>query len=355
MRYANFPGCSAKTTGRAYTESFGYVAERVGIQLDDIPDWICCGASAGAGASDLLADALPARSLAHAEAAYGDEPVLALCAGCYRNLRHAQLRVRDDAAAHAQIEEAIGMPYAARADVVNGIEPFLDDDVQKAVSAQVTEPLNGLKVACYYGCALVRPRALKPFDDDENPQSMERIVALTGAEPVAWERKTECCGASHHTSVPGAMAPLIERLFEDAKAHGAEAIATACPLCQLNLDMRQKDMDRRRAAAGKEPLGMPVYYFTELIAASFGGPVDQIGLTRHFLPAEALIAEAKKREVKHEPTPEELRAQRIAEAKRRKQERAAAQAAGNADGQAAQAQPTAAAAQTKGTEASDHE
>lgn len=302
MRYANFPGCSATTTGKAYTESFAYVAERSGIELDTIPDWVCCGASAGHLQSHDLGDALPARSLANAEAAFGDEPVLALCAGCYVNLRRALVHARESDERRQQIEGIIGKPYAARAEVVNGIEPFLEPEVQEAVKQNITQPLGGLKVACYYGCALVRPRNLCSFDDEENPQSMEQIVALTGAEPIEWNRKTECCGASHHISVPGAMKPLVDRILEDAVACGAEAIATACPLCNMNLDMREAEVNKLRARKGLPTFDIPVYYFTQLLACAMGATDEEAAITRNFHPASALIAEAKQRgkEAAHE-------------------------------------------------------
>ena len=332
MRLASFPGCSATSTGLAYTESFNYVAERVGIEVVDIPDWNCCGASAGHLQSHDLGDALPARSLALAEEAYGDTPVLALCAGCYQNLRRALVHARESDERLAQINEIIERNWQASADVLNGIEPFLDEDVQASVKAQVQTPLNGLRVACYYGCALVRPRALSEFDDEEQPASMERVVELTGATTIDWHFKTECCGASHQVSVAKAAKPLIQNIFENAAANGAQAIATACPLCMLNLDMREAEVNKQRERAGKQPLDIPVYYFTELLAASFGGAPEDIGITRHFHPAVEAIQQAKKREPEAAPlTPEQEKEERkrkaLELAAKRKAEKAAAAAA----------------------------
>lgn len=327
MRYANFPGCSASTTGKAYTESFSYVARHAGIEIDEVPDWNCCGASAGRLQSDDLGDALPARSLANAEAAFGDEPVLALCAGCYSNLRRALVHARESEDRRRQIEALIGQPYEAKADVVCGIDPFLEPEVAQTVKARVTQPLNGLKVACYYGCALVRPRALTTFDDEEDPQSMEAVVKLTGAEPVEWGSKTECCGASHHVSNPTAMKPLVERILADAIDAGAEAIATACPLCNMNLDMREAEINKARAARGEAPLDIPVYFFTQLLASAMGASDAEAGITRNFVPGSSLLAEAKTREVVVELTPEQKKAARIAAAKKQAAARKAAQAA----------------------------
>lgn len=292
MKYALFPGCSASTTGRPYTESFNYVARKVGIECEEIPDWNCCGASAGHLQSKDLGDALPARSLALSEKAFGDRDVIAPCAGCYQNLRRALVHARESDERRREISDIVGMPWEARAEVRNGLEPFLDESVREAVKSQVVKSLNGMKVACYYGCMLLRPRDLCPFDDEEDPQSMEGIVALAGAEPVEWSFKNECCGASHQVVVARKARPLISRIFENAAANGAEAIATACPLCMLNLDMREAEVNKQRAAQGLEPLDIPVYYFTELLAASFGGAFDKIGVTRHFHPAAAALETA---------------------------------------------------------------
>ncbi len=315
QRYANFPGCSATTTGKAYTESFMYVAQKVGIELDTIDDWNCCGASAGHLQSKDLGDALPARSLAISEEQFGDEPVLALCAGCYVNLRRALVHARSSEERREQIQDIIGKPFEAKSEVVNGIEPFLEPEVQEQIKSQVIKPLNGLKVACYYGCALLRPRELAHFDDEENPQSMEEVLALSGAEPIDWYFKTECCGASHHISAPKASMQPLERIISNAAENGAEAIACACPLCMLNLDMREAEANKMRKAKGLPEVNIPVYYFTELLAASFGAPLSEVGLKRHFVPAVALIEEAQARIVEKKLTPEEEKAQRIAEAK----------------------------------------
>lgn len=328
MRYVNYPGCSAATTGKAYSESFEYVASKVGIGLDEAPDWICCGASAAHVQSRDLGDAMPARSLANAEAAFDDEPVLALCAACYGNLKRTVAAARASEERREHMEELVGKHYEAKADVVNGIEPFLESDVQEQLKSQVTQPLNGLKVACYYGCLLVRPRTVTTFDDEENPQSMESVLALTGAEPIDWNRKTECCGASHHFSVPRDMKPLVDRILDDAVECGAEAIATACPLCNMNLDMREGEINKLRAQKGQPALHIPVYFFTQLIASAMGASDQEAALQRNFVPGAALLAEAKARTVERELTAEEKKAQRIAEAKKKAAARKAAQTEG---------------------------
>lgn len=288
MKYAYFPGCSAHTTGISYTRSYEYVAQGTGIELCEIPDWNCCGASAAHAESELLGDALSARSLALAEEAYNAMPVLAPCAGCYLHLKTATAHARKSEEERTQIESVIQRPWSARAEVMNGLEPFLNEEVQQRIAKRVCRPLDGLRVACYYGCALLRPAEVCAFDDDEQPHSMESIVALTGAAPISWNFKNECCGASHHITVPQAGRTMVRHILENAAANGADAIACACPLCMLNLDMREAEVNAARAKEGKPALDIPVYYFTELLAASMGASERKSGITRHFHPASNL-------------------------------------------------------------------
>ncbi len=285
MKYAYFPGCSAHSTGISYTKSYDYVARAAGIELAEIPDWNCCGASAAHAESELLGDALPARSLALAEEAFGDAPVLAPCAGCYQHLKTATAHAQESEELRVQLEGIIGRPWAASSYVANGLEPFLPQEAQERISAHVTWPLNGLKVACYYGCALLRPAEVCAFDDDEQPHTMEQLVALSGAEPVEWHFKNECCGASHQVTVPELGRSMVRRILENAHTNGADAIACACPLCMLNLDMREAKVNAARAKEGLPALDIPIYYFTELLATSMGANQEESGIGQHFHPA----------------------------------------------------------------------
>lgn len=317
MRYAYFPGCSASSTGLSYTLSYKYVAGKTGIEMNEIPDWNCCGAADGRKESQDLGDALPARSLALSEEAYGDAPVLALCAGCYLQLKIATDRARKDDETRRRIEGIIDRPWSAAAEVANALEPFLDEGVRGRVVENVTKPLEGLKVACYYGCALLRPHAVLGFDDVEQPHTMEDVVALTGATPIDRAFKNECCGSSHQVAIPAAGRTMVRRILENAAASGAGAVACACPLCMLNLDMREKEINAARLKEGKPALDLPIYYFTELIGASFGADAKTIGTNRHFHPAADVherarasreAAEAKAQDEKERAAAEKARA-----------------------------------------------
>jgi heterodisulfide reductase subunit B len=315
MKYAYFPGCSATATGIPFTLSAGYVGERIGIELAEIPDWCCCGTSAALVTDGDLAVALPARSLALAERMDPELTVATPCAGCYSSLKGAVHYVRSSEENRRRVEALIEMPYAARADVMSFLEVMALPKSREAIASALTSGLHGLKVASYYGCALVRPVEVCAFDDPENPQSMDGLMAIAGAEPVDWAFKTECCGASHQISEPKAARRLVERIFEDAAACGAEAIATACPLCMLNLDMREREINARRAVQGKALFNIPVYYFTELLGIAMGGSMRQLGIDRHFWPAEDTARTAGSSETETAPEAPEAPAPEAAAAK----------------------------------------
>ena len=333
MKYAYFPGCSAQSTGKSFTISTDYVAERIGLELHEIPDWNCCGTSAAALTSPELAVALPARSLAIAEQELPGMDVVAPCAGCYRSLKTALVYARESDENLQQVRDLIDRPYEAKADVVSLLEAFAADEVRAAIADKVVRKLRCLKVASYYGCAMVRPENVCQFDDPEDPHSMDDIMQLIGAEPVEWAFKTECCGAAQQMAVPKQARPMIERIFADAAVNGADCIVTSCPLCMLNLDMREAEINRDRVARGLEPFDIPCYYFTELIGVAFGAAIEEVGIDIHFHPAETLLLE---RELDALELEEREMAER-AEAERKKAEIAAKIAAKKAEKSAKEA------------------
>ena len=289
MKYAYFPGCSAAATGLSFALSADYVRQRIGMELVEIPDWCCCGTSAARVTDSDLEVALPARSLALAEKMDPSLDIAAACAGCYSSLKNAVHFARTSEKNRRHLEELIEMPYAATSDVFSFLEIMSLPENKEAIAAALTSNLQGIKVACYYGCALVRPIEVCKFDNPENPQSMDELMKIAGADPVSWAFKVECCGASHQITEPKASRVLIERIFEDAAINGAEVIVTACPLCNLNLDMREKEINSRRVASGKPAFDIPVLYFTELLGIAMGGEVKQLGLDRHFWPPEKAV------------------------------------------------------------------
>lgn len=287
MKYAYYPGCALDATGVEYNAANKLVAGKLGLELVEIPDWNCCGATSAHSTNHLLSLALPARNLAIAEAA-GFETVAVPCAACFSRCKKTAAAVRTSSEMKQKINEIIEMDYQATAEILSFLDVLGKKVGLAKISEQVVKSLNGLKVASYYGCLLVRPAEIMQSDDPENPMVMDNIMAVLGAQPVEWGYKTECCGASQVVPVPGLGKQLIHDILKNAVVNGAEAVVTACPLCMMNLDMRQKQINAQRGTT----FNLPVFHFTELMALAFGYPAKDFGLAKHFVPAEKLIQTA---------------------------------------------------------------
>lgn len=283
MKYAYYPGCSLHATGLEYNLSTLAVAKHLGVELEELGDWNCCGASAAHSTNHSLALALPARNLALAEQKGLDLAVP--CAACFNRLRAAEHAVRASARVREEVADLVQMDYKAENEVYALLDIMANHVGEEKIREKVVRPLEGLKVACYYGCLLVRPPAITGFDDPEDPQSMDRLITILGAEALPWSHKTECCGAGHSTTRPDLARHLLNAIYYSAKAAGAECFAVACPLCFLNLDMRQAEVENRFRVA----YGLPVFYFTELMGLAFGYSPKELGLPKHFVNAQALL------------------------------------------------------------------
>ena len=259
--YAYYPGCSLHASAREYDVSTRLVFVRLGIELRELEDWNCCGASSAHTTSRLLGHALPARNLQLAEAM--GLPLTTPCPACFSRLKSTSHALRDGRLS-GQVSEALGKDFRNQVAVV----PILGAVRAEEAAAAVRRPLAGLKVACYYGCLFVRPREVAQFDDEEDPQSMDRLLTAAGAQTIDWAFKTECCGASMRVPRPAVASRLTGRVLAAARRLGADCVAVACPMCQANLDQRQEGMGE---ALG-ERRGMPVLYFTQLLALALGLP-----------------------------------------------------------------------------------
>ncbi|MCL5102657.1 MAG: CoB--CoM heterodisulfide reductase iron-sulfur subunit B family protein [Armatimonadetes bacterium] len=266
MKYAYFPGCSLESTAKEFGESTHLVAEALGIELREIPDWNCCGATSAHNLDHKLSVALPARNLGIAESM--EMGIIAPCAACYNRMRSAEVELRENETLRNEINALLDKPFTGKTTVRSALEIFTNQIVLDKVAERVSKKLTGLKPACYYGCLLVRPPKVLGFDDPEDPKSMDKAMEIVGAEPVEWYFKNECCGASFGLSKSEIVIKLTGDIISNAKKHGANCIVTACPLCLTNLEMRQ-------AAAGKlrgEDLTMPIFYFTELLGLAMEVP-----------------------------------------------------------------------------------
>ncbi len=284
MKLAYYPGCSLKGTSFEYEVSLLRILKALNIEVKEIPDWNCCGASAAHSINHNISVALPARNLAIAEKE-GFESVLAPCAACSNRLKTADYELQADDILKKRITDSIEMPYNAKIGISNMLE-FLNDVVGKdKIKSMVKKRLTGLKVASYYGCLLVRPPKIMQFDDPENPMSMDELVGLTGAEPVNYSFKTECCGAINSLSKPDVVMALTGNILYDIKKHGADLVVVACPLCHSNLDVRQREIERKYA----EKLGLPVFFITELLGLSFGISYKDLAIEGHMVAADKVL------------------------------------------------------------------
>lgn len=286
MKFAYYPGCSLHATAREYDMSTRAVCKQLDIELKEIKDWSCCGASSAHAVNHKLSFALPLRNLALAEQEEGVDAVVAPCAACYNRLKSADAAVKQDPSI-AQTATGGERPYSGRLNVLSLLEAITGLTDAK-LAGPVKKPLAGMKVACYYGCLMLRPSKVCAFDNPENPVSMDRIVRLMGAEPVAWGGKNECCGAGLAVPRADVVVKLTRDILTLARNAGADLIVTACPLCQGNLDMRQDDIAR----TGGPRFDMPILYFTQLMGLAYSLSADALGLKRLLVSPDRVLAGA---------------------------------------------------------------
>jgi len=277
MKFGYYPGCTLLGTAREFEESLFAIAKRIGLELEAIPDWNCCGATAAHNLSHLLSIALPARNLALAEKS-GMEEILVPCSACYSRLAVARFELLENESLRKEVSELIEMDYQGTARVLNIIEG-LNKVFGDSGEIKIVKPFEH-KVACYYGCLLVRPPKVVKFDRPEDPQSMDELMKKIGATPIDWAFKVECCGAGFSVSRTDLVAKLSGRIIEDATKRGADAIIVACPMCHSNLDMRRGDIEK---ALGKK-YSVPVIYLTQAIGLALGIDEKELGLHRHLVP-----------------------------------------------------------------------
>ncbi len=279
MRFAYYPGCTATSTSIEYDESVRETSQYLGIDLEEMPDWTCCGATSGHIINRELSLALPSRNLALAnKMSLG---IVSPCPAC--SLRHkvAEHELRKDPELKAKVEKDIGSNLDLTQKTKHFLEVLFREVGIDAIKEKVQKPLKGLKVVTYYGCFLVRPPEIAGFDDPENPTIMDRVVEALGAEVIDWSYKVSCCGGGLSIVAPEVVKKLTGKIVVAASEVGADAIVTACGICQANLDMRQpKDGESR-------PL--PIFYFSELSALAFGSANTKAWLAKHLIDASELL------------------------------------------------------------------
>lgn len=284
MKYAYYPGCSQEGSALDYGKSTGALCAALGIELAEIAGWSCCGSTPAHAVDTELSAALCARNLDLA-ARDGAEQVVTPCPSCLSNLRLAADRMKEPVF-RARVNELLDAPAAEclpeSTSVMQLIGRLYDAD---SLAARVTRPLTGLKVAAYYGCLMSRPADVMQFGDPENPTLMESLLAACGAEMLEFPLKTVCCGASFGIPERPLTARNSGRILDLATKLGADVIAVACPLCQMNLDLRQKQAARAEDAF----FHMPVLYFTQLMGLAMGIAPEHLGLDQLCVSAGPLL------------------------------------------------------------------
>ena len=272
LRYSYYPGCSLHASAGEYDLSTRELFAALGIKLTEIPDWFCCGATPAHNVDELLSLSLCAKNLELAEQVEGD--VAVACAACFSRLKFTQHILEENETKRHQVEQAIAAPVRLNGTVKHLLEILARDLGLERLSATVKKPLNGLKVACYYGCLLTRPNDVPNLDCVEAPTIMESVVEAVGAQTVDWTHRLECCGANFTLSRPGVVLQLSNAILDSAKAAGADCIMVGCPLCHGNLDIRQKEIEGVYATR----YGLPVLYLTQLVGLALGLSADKLGL-----------------------------------------------------------------------------
>lgn len=277
-----YPGCSLKSTSTEYDTSVRLMCESFGVNLVEIEDWNCCGASPAHAMNEELSLALPLRNLIQAERQHL-KTVLSPCPACHSHMSLSHKETEKNSAFQERMKELLKGEYA-RGVTLRHLVDFLYRDIGvEAIRSRVTRPLEGLKIASYYGC-LNRLPAIE-IEDRENPVMMDEVIEALGAESVDWSHKVECCGAGFALTKTSVVHRLVKEILEAAKMAGANGIAVVCPLCQSNLDMRQIELERR----GEGPFALPVVYLSQLALLAQGRKPEELGFKKHLVSLSNML------------------------------------------------------------------
>ncbi len=286
--FSYFPGCSLEKMALSYHKSTLQTTQGLGIELQEIEDWNCCGATAYTHVDELLAYTLVSRNLAMAEKAGHD--LVAPCSACYKNSYFTNKYLKEDEDLANHINYALAednLKFSGEIQVKHIMEVYVEDVGLEALKEKVTRPLKDLRIAPYYGCQIVRPK--KDHLDVEDPNFFEDLMSAIGAEPVEFSHRLRCCGGSLLITSRPAAFQLIFELLRSAENSQADVIATSCPMCQTNLECYQMQINQEYGTDFK----MPVLYFTQLIGLAMGIPPKKLGIGTEFVSADRIVSYAK--------------------------------------------------------------
>ena len=276
MKYLSYPGCSLRSTGRAYEESLVAVFQALEIQYEELKDWNCCGATSYVSIDEMDAFALAARNLALAEKHKRD--VIAPCSSCYTILAKTHRYMKELPELHEKINECLkegGLSYNLSVNVRHPLDVLINDIGLDKIREKTVHRLDGLKIANYYGCQIVRPE--KGFDDREEPMTMDNLFSAIGAENVYYPMKVKCCGGMLMTTYEDVALKLSKEIIECAVENKANCIVTTCPLCQMNLEAYQDVINK----VYKTKYNMSILFFTQVLGLAFGFSDKELGINKN--------------------------------------------------------------------------
>jgi heterodisulfide reductase subunit B len=280
MKVSYYPGCSLEGTAKSdYAESLHAISKAFDLQLEEVPDWHCCGASAAHSINHRASIELAGNILLQAEK-LPHQDLLVPCPMCFNRLKTAANALKQEHAQNYRMSLDEGVP-----NIWGFAEYFSTGPMLEQISQKVTNPLKDLKVVCYYGCMANRPPEITEAEDHENPQIMERILDKLGATVIDWPYKTDCCGASMVLSKPGIVHVLVGKLYDMARRAGADAVVVTCQMCQMNLDMYQAQIEE----TWEKKFDLPIYYFSELIGLACGIKGAEKWISKHITESLSLL------------------------------------------------------------------
>jgi heterodisulfide reductase subunit B2 len=283
MKYAYYPGCSAESTARDQYMSVDEVAKVLNIELIELKGWTCCGSTPAHHTDKHLSIALPAANLLMAKKTGLD--MVVFCAACYNRMKVANHEIQTNPEIRKSIAVTLGEDYDGSVKVHHFVEVLIKDIGIKKLQDAFTFSLDRLKVACYYGCLLVRPNDVTQFDDPENPTLMDNLITIMGGESINWPHKVECCGGGFALSRTDIVVELSNSILEMAEISGSQCVAVACPMCQINLDLRQSDILKTK---GRD-YNLPVVYITQLVGLCLGISPKRLGMDKCVVSTKQIV------------------------------------------------------------------
>ncbi len=290
-KYLYYPGCSMEASASAYSDSLLAIREDLGLELEEIKDWNCCGATEYLGINLTPAYALISRNLALAtEQANGSHTVVAPCSACYLNLAKADHYMLERPTLGEKVNLALdagGLHYdPGRLEIRHLLDVIINEVGLETVKSKVVKPLQGLRVAPYLGCMVPRPDYAGRWSDHEHPNELDRLLKALGAEVIDFPLKTHCCGGHMPQIGPSTAFELLRRLIHSAAQYNADLMVTVCPMCQMNLDAYQGEMNR----FFHTDYHMPIVFFTQVMGLAFGKDPVKIGFGKELVDARPALA-----------------------------------------------------------------